>query len=450
MSAAVAVAIAAQPELTAEPRVAVVRDRYVPGGAAEGAALMPLGAALSRRWWSDAHFCQYEGGKRLTQAAIGAEPIRIVMIAFDVDCAQVHGSPQPAPQAWRDELAGKVAAMAADHPGAFCYSTRGGARLVWRLAAPVAITSPEAARQWSRFYLTALRYLERRYGIVADPSCHDWSRLFRLPHALRTKGGKPEQWGTLSGHPERIGALSIEPSGADVERARELSPRVFALDSISSVLPAVAHKQQPELTTHSEQNGVSLFQRLLAARGLLGARRGDAFVITCPNDAEHSSGKPGDGSSLLYVADHHGRPYSEGAIHCKHSHCLGLSVADWRELLGAEPVAVRTATIARVFENETRNGGIRLALELRPADGGGPLPYARFSAPSSVDAKGAIAERWGALWEAAGIEPPTDLDPAGDLGGAIDELRGRTLRLEIDATRENPIRRLLPASEVAA
>ena len=180
---------------------------------------------------------------------------------------------------------------------------------------------------------------------------------------------------------------------------------------------------------------------------LCGRRDNRSFTVECPNQRQHTTGRPGDGSTVLWVADESGRPFSEGVINCLHAHCHGLRLADWRALLELGAPTRRTARVTRVFEDVTRRGGIRLALELDPTDGGERLPYLRVSAPARVDATGAIAARWGTLWEGAGIKPPLDLEPDGDLGGAIDELPGRMLQLEIDPApgRVNAVRRILPA-----
>src|SRR5262249_55882197 len=68
---------------------------------------------------------------------------------------------------------------------AFVYRTRGGYRIVLHLDQPHTIKNAADGFAWKALYRACASHLAERYGIVADPNCADWTRLFRLPHVTR-------------------------------------------------------------------------------------------------------------------------------------------------------------------------------------------------------------------------------------------------------------------------
>src|SRR5690606_33165737 len=114
-------------------------------------------------------------------------------------------------------------------------------------------------------YTIACVYLRRRFGIVADGSCCDWTRLFRLPHATREPEGRPENWPEYL-DPYSIGPLEIHATHEDVETARA-STRTF--------------DKSRELVFTGGGDG--LLYHLLRARGDVGgeAPRG-GWICRCP------------------------------------------------------------------------------------------------------------------------------------------------------------------------
>jgi hypothetical protein len=120
---------------------------------------------------------------------------------------------------WADELL-KLEALAAAHPGGFFYATRGGYRLVYRLASPVVIRTVDDKEAWRERYRRELLYLARRFAIVGDPACSDITRLFRCPKATRTPGGAPEDHPTV-GDPSVVGVWTHEP--VDDERSEDVN-----------------------------------------------------------------------------------------------------------------------------------------------------------------------------------------------------------------------------------
>jgi len=170
---------------------------------------LELREALSRNFATDAHFACYSSPgveRRLDYGSFESPHIEqlggcIPMVAavFDVDAQESHKAlggqgDVPASDAWwLDELP-KLEALQLDHPSPFIYRTRGGYRIVFRLDAPFELRNAQEARErWTPMYLTWIAYLRRQYSIVADPGCKDFGRIFRLPHATRTEGGRPEQ-----------------------------------------------------------------------------------------------------------------------------------------------------------------------------------------------------------------------------------------------------------------
>lgn len=277
--------------------------------------VLPVATALTRKYGTDAHIPAYVADCRLTRDAITRLGSVVIQLAiFDCDDPQVHGTGEPAGDVWRSNMRERLHALAAEHAGAYYYETRGGCRILYALPEPTVLQSLDDAREWRRSYAVALAYLRRRFDIVGDAACSDWQRLYRLPHATRTPGGKPENWSVI-GDANRIGTLMIEASAADVEAAKQLS-RAFNTPRRTSYEPI----------TVGDGRGV-LFH-LLQARGLLIERRGSdgTYVVECPNARNHSTGSNGDGSTLLYPPSN---GQALGFVHCLHGHCSALDVRDW-------------------------------------------------------------------------------------------------------------------------
>lgn len=100
------------------------------------------------------------------------------------------------------------------------YFTRGGARLVYVLDQPLPVDQAEAKHRWLVQALTAL-------GIVLDPACSDWTRLFRLPRVMRD--GQPTWAQSYFDMLEQDRTLSVEALG-EMEK-----PRTFHYAAIREV-----------------------------------------------------------------------------------------------------------------------------------------------------------------------------------------------------------------------
>lgn len=404
--------------------VAVVEDRGVPADREEGAQVVPLAMALSHSWRSDAHFQQ---GFAIGHARrfVKGEAVTLTCIAFDFD-APGHAMTAE----WEAEAKAKIGAALEAHPSGFGYLTKNGARLLWAVE-PVTIDTPEAARVWSRRYLTTIAYLCRRFGLEADASCHEPSRLFRLPRVVRE--GVATAPLTI-GSPSAIGVLDVRPDAADEAAAALSFPRLFEAPSRPTGGTLAASKPVCPMGDADASRG-GLLHALLSARGHVVAPDGGetaGYRIRCPRSSLHSSG---DGEAVLYAPSGSG----PGAIHCFHSSCVGLEPDDWlREFSEAERAAVGIleGVIVSVWIDAHERRGVRLVLNLREQPGALPIPYVRVAAGTAA---------WSALWRAADVEAPSDTDVSGDLGEAVHELKGRRIAGTFNGTNTT---RIMPGLEV--
>jgi hypothetical protein len=231
-----------------------------------------------------------------------------------VDCPAVHGSKEPAPAEWRVEIREKMLALRAAHGGFVYFETRGGSRIIYRQPVPYFVASTEDAQDWKRDYAITCAYLRRMFDIVADPSCADWTRLFRLPRATRDGKAAPENW-PLAGDPNKVASIWFEPLEEDREEAQKILPRAFET-------ARVVDRFAP-----CSGDGRGILYHALRNRGhLIKPFGASAYVIKCPNESQHSCGRTGDRSTLLYLP-HGGQ--SVGNVHCMHGHCQHMKTIDW-------------------------------------------------------------------------------------------------------------------------
>jgi hypothetical protein len=330
-----------------EPMVTVMREAKVTGWPDEPgrtprdmdrAYVLPLSKALTRSFTTDAHFAAYASpnGRRLRQAALDSIAVRIDLIVLDIDCKEAHGTGKPAPDDWRVEIRQKMLALLSAHKGAFYFETRGGSRIIYRQPVPVIIASAEDAYQWRQDYATTCAYLARVFDIEADPACSDWTRLFRLPRATRANSGAPEAWPT-AGDPANVEPLWFLPSDEDTEQARLILPKAFDEHTAKRVLDIVP--------SNSNGDGYGLLYHALRNRGDLIRPFKSGFLIRCPNEAQHSGGKTGDTSTVLFLP---GPGEKVGTVCCLHGHCADKKVRDWVRMFSREELdeAARNAGIA--------------------------------------------------------------------------------------------------------
>lgn len=169
--------------------------------------LMLLGAALTTTWTTDAHFAAYTTTEpqRLNNDAIGHKPIDLVYFVADVDDPVAHAAGAPARDEWRRVESDKTATLRSRHPGVVVYGTKGGHRIV-ATCDPFPITSRDDAHAWWTVYGRFTRYLRGEFGIIADPTCKDFGRLYRLP-SVRRDG--VDVTGPFMGNPNAIERLDF-------------------------------------------------------------------------------------------------------------------------------------------------------------------------------------------------------------------------------------------------
>lgn len=278
-----------------------------------------IGWALEEAYSTDAHMVAYKSpnGRRLGREAIGElEAIEMQALIFDVDAPKDAKKDSVAADSWRDDMRKRFAELDKAHPGAFYYETRGGARFIYSLPSPFEIRENADAQRWSFTYTVLVEYFKARFDIEADPACIDWQRMYRLPDTVRD--GARQQWHTL-GSPHEIGAIELDRAPTEAITQARWNGKAFK----------AAQKEVREFVPVADGSADGILPNLCRARGyVMRAQPGDAlgWFIRCPNEAQHSSGRTGDSSTILYPA---ARGEHWGNIHCKHTHCQGMQVKDW-------------------------------------------------------------------------------------------------------------------------
>lgn len=189
---------------------------------------------LSKRFDSDAHYVAYvaDAERRMKNILLGDEEaarganVRMVLFIADVDAPDhTYGTSD----AWRIEQVTRVDALLAAHPGAFVYDTRGGYRIVYGLPSPRSIHTESDAASWEAFYKSSCRYLARRFDIIADVKCADWTRLYRAPHVVRD--GVAQELPTR-GNPSALGSWALALEKADIVRAKPVAKTHGAVEPV--------------------------------------------------------------------------------------------------------------------------------------------------------------------------------------------------------------------------
>lgn len=320
------------------PLVPILRSKILRAwpGHEEGGAVdyLPLDEALTRTYSTDAHTAAYSVPsirRRLDSAAAGRVVVVMAVVIFDVD-----GEAHQASDAWWACQLDLLSDLEHDHPGGFVYRTRGGYRIVYLLAEQVEITDRLGAAGWRRLYEAWCNYLSRRYRIIADRACQDWTRLYRLPHATREEGGQPESLAVI-GDASEIGHW--HPSLGE-----EDWPTIEATKVSSGPL------QESTWSAGQPWDLLTLFTARGAVLGEIGAGK---IAVVCPWADEHTvdSGPsqtvifPPTGDSTL------------GGFHCKHAHCLGRTGVDVLALAGdAERLTISTARDAALMSDMDLTG----------------------------------------------------------------------------------------------
>jgi hypothetical protein len=174
----------------------------------------------------DAHFTAYscpEIPRRLgTVGAYQYKP-RMVLFVLDVDGPGHKNTPE-----WWALERVKVEAFFAKYGRGYAYTTKGGYRIAMGLRDELVIDSPTAALRWRYSYEKWIADIQREFGIVCDPACCDWQRLYRLPRVVRD--GTPTTPTDWIGEPDRMLEWREPYVAAD-------DPRVLRTESSTVELP---------------------------------------------------------------------------------------------------------------------------------------------------------------------------------------------------------------------
>ncbi len=291
---------------------------------------LPLAGALTQAFAFDAHFTAYslpEVPRRLSRDIEGTRDVPMVLLVADVDQAETHAAGADAESAWRSGERAKVAALRADHPDVVSFDTRGGYRLIARLAEPFVIRSTDDRDRWVAAYEAWLDELASTYGIVADRACKDWTRLYRLPHVVRDGVGRVSS--AVEGNVSEPGAWSLR------------------VPELPAATPARAPKSECA-TVNVPSSDVPLRTRIQRAR---------AYVATCEPAVSGANGHDDamrvataivrgfslDESSALEVLDPWNArcapPWSDADLRHKVEEAARVGDMAWGAKLVAEPSA---------------------------------------------------------------------------------------------------------------
>jgi hypothetical protein len=184
--------------------------------------LAPAGAVLADRYSSDAHFVAYAADipRRHTVALFKnpahADKIKAVNLHMELFVADVDGPNHVCTDPWWDGERLKISELLAAHPGGFAYRTRGGYRIVYALPRPSPLRLQSEDDAWTARYLSWVKYLARRFAIVADEACADWTHFYRAPFVVRD--GVRQELATI-GDPYALGTWAPTLERADRVRA---------------------------------------------------------------------------------------------------------------------------------------------------------------------------------------------------------------------------------------
>ncbi|HEY3496013.1 MAG TPA: VapE domain-containing protein [Polyangiaceae bacterium] len=283
-----------------------------------------LDVALKEAWNSDRHFQPIEpvavaGGARrlavarMTDEQLAMAPVKMVARVFDVDAFEDHS---PRTEAWTLAFVRKLEAL--PHAKPLYYFTRGGARLIWRLPEPFVIDSRAAYNRWTRETECAIRMFREKYDIHADMACKDPSRLYRLPNVEREEHGEQRS--------DVHGALADWDYPYFKRYEHETRAEALERAAYGSTTSAATTK----------------LGAAFAARGELRVLTDEKAAVTCPWEAQHTTGASGTSGGTVVFATKDG----EGHFHCSHAHCANRTQLEVYEALGLAESAPWRARLA--------------------------------------------------------------------------------------------------------
>jgi hypothetical protein len=291
------------------------------GKTAEPVRYFALPDVLTRGWTTDAHTTAYSVshlGYRLKEEAISDDGgVTMVLFIADVDCELSHAAnggrgDMPAPDEWWLQELPKIDVLREVFPNPVIYRTKGGYRILYRLATPRTLASAGDVESWQADYLAWVAVLRRRFHIYADAACRDWQRLYRVPHATRTRGGRSEAREVI-GNPYHIGPWTCEPAPDERELAKTLGKK-----------PSKRVPREHRHAVVSVGDGVLFYA--FKARGWVGETLDSGkWSVKCPWEDQHSKGATFNTSTVLFAP---GSGDTFGWLHCSHAHCQYRDIRD--------------------------------------------------------------------------------------------------------------------------
>lgn len=178
--------------VAANPHI-LVCDRHArawpadPGKEPDPAEYGPADAAFTTAFPFDAHTTGYslstiEHRLRGAALAAGAAP-KMVLLVFDIDTP----GHVPITAAWWAQEEPKIRALIHARGRCYVWTSRNGYKIAYGIEpVTIGLTAPACHPQrWTASYHAWCVELAAEFGIIADKSCGDWTRLMRLPRVNR-------------------------------------------------------------------------------------------------------------------------------------------------------------------------------------------------------------------------------------------------------------------------
>lgn len=143
--------------------------------------------------------------------------------------------------------------------------------------------------------------------------------------------GDGQQWVAFGRHPSGVdyrwkGDILEAPTFDDVMLGK-ISTTLQEIFGATESTEAVSARKKGE--TFDTPDPVADY---LIANGWALQDTGDRLFIRCPNEAEHTTGEAGDGSTVWFKAGTNG--YDLGHFYCSHAHCSGIDDTKFLKMIG--------------------------------------------------------------------------------------------------------------------
>lgn len=153
-------------------------------------------------------------GYRLSSDAAGVVDVKMEYLVIDVDNAEAKKSGALVTRRWLSEEAKKIRSVI---PMPVIYITPHGYRAIAKLSTPFAISSKLEAEKWKKNYIAFCDKL-KQYGVDADKSAADWTRIWRVP--CYVSKDRDTRMTEVYGSVETMSNVDIENSPKDKKLSR--------------------------------------------------------------------------------------------------------------------------------------------------------------------------------------------------------------------------------------